>query len=193
MNHHFQSENWCSAEKNCDNRLDNSRYNEYYLGMSGRLRHELKQSKPFPSLEVEAYLNLVRTADLLMRGEAEVLKDGELSAPQYNILRILRGAAPAALACGEIGERMISRDPDITRLLDRLETRGLVERVRDTKDRRVVRARITSAGQDALAKLAQPMLDVHRRQLEHLGAKNLSRLVELLELAREPRGESKKV
>src|SRR5215467_1959891 len=87
--------------------------------------------------EEEAFLDLLRTTDLLSRGPAQVIKAEDLSATQYNVLRILRGA-PEGLACGEIGNRMITRDPDITRLLDRLEKRGLISRARDTKDRRMV-------------------------------------------------------
>lgn len=154
--------------------------------MGGRLKDELKQSKPFPSLEVEAVLNLVRTADLITRASTDLLKVAELSGAQYNILRILRGSAPNALACGEIGERMISRDPDITRLLDRLETRGLVKRVRDEADRRVVRARITEKGMQLAEKLTAPMLELHKRQLQHLGAQKLQTLVDLLEQVRDP-------
>src|SRR5665213_950857 len=95
--------------------------------------------------EEVAYLQLVRTADVLGRRLIGVLKDEELSSNQYNVLRILRGA-PDGLACGEIGDRMITRDPDITRLLDRLERRGLIERWRDERDRRVVMARIAPEG-----------------------------------------------
>lgn len=152
--------------------------------MAGRLKSELKQTKPFGSLEVEAYLNIIRTADQLAREQSEVMKVSELSAAQYNILRILRGASPAALACGEIGERMISRDPDITRLLDRLEARGLVTRVRDGKDRRVVRAKITAKGLGLIESLEKPMSEVLQKQLQHLGEAKLKTLIELLEEAR---------
>src|SRR5437879_1024551 len=95
--------------------------------------------------EEAAFLDLLRTTDMLSRGPAKVLKTEDLSATQYNVLRILRGAAEG-LACGEIASRMITRDPDITRLLDRLEKRGLISRRRETKDRRTVMARITPAG-----------------------------------------------
>src|SRR6202049_3943019 len=95
--------------------------------------------------EEAAFLELVRTTDLLSRGLVRVLKTEDLSATQYNVLRILRGA-PEGLLCGEIASRMITRDPDVTRLLDRLEKRGLISRCRETKDRRTVMARITQAG-----------------------------------------------
>src|ERR1700731_1690301 len=92
-----------------------------------------------------AFLDLQRTCDLLTRGPAQILKTEDLSPTQYNVLRILRGS-PDGLPCGEIANRMITRDPDITRLLDRLEKRGLISRWRESKDRRTVTARITPAG-----------------------------------------------
>src|SRR4029079_5455628 len=98
--------------------------------MAGRLQKEIQQTRPFGSLEEEAFLGLQRTADALARRAYDVLKPSGLSATQYNVLRILRGAGEAGLACGEIGERMITRDPDITRLLDRLEARHLIARAR---------------------------------------------------------------
>ena len=129
--------------------------------------------------EEEAFLDLLRTTDLLSRGPAQVFKAEDLSATQYNVLRILRGA-PEGLACGEIGNRMITRDPDITRLLDRLEKRGLIARERDAKDRRMVLARITSEGLELLARLDEPVHEAHRRQLGHLGRERLTQLSELL-------------
>jgi DNA-binding MarR family transcriptional regulator len=99
------------------------------------------------------------------------------------VLRILRGA-PEGLACSDIGARMISRDPDITRLLDRLEKRRFISRTRETKDRRMVVTRITQGGLEALARLDKPMHDVHRKQLGHLGRERLRNLTELLEACR---------
>jgi DNA-binding MarR family transcriptional regulator len=99
--------------------------------MARDLQSEIKQRKPFQVREEELYLNIVRTADLLGRKGVELLKEADLSPNQYNVLRILRGAGAEGLACGEIGERMVTRDPDITRLLDRLEKRELVKRSRD--------------------------------------------------------------
>jgi DNA-binding MarR family transcriptional regulator len=136
------------------------------------------------SPEEAALLDLVRTCDLLSRGPAQVLKREDLSVTQYNVLRILRGA-PEGLACGEIASRMITRDPDITRLLDRLEKRALISRCRETKDRRTVMARITPQGLKLLAGLDEPMQAVHRKQLGHLGRERLGTLAELLRLARE--------
>jgi DNA-binding MarR family transcriptional regulator len=134
--------------------------------------------------EEAALLDLVRTCDLLSRGPAQVLKREDLSGTQYNVLRILRGA-PEGLACGEIASRMITRDPDITRLLDRLEKRALISRCRETKDRRTVMARITPEGLKLLARLDEPIKEVHRKQLGHLGQERLRALAELLRLARE--------
>lgn len=133
--------------------------------------------------EEKAYLELLRTADQLSRRLAGVLKDEDLSSNQYNVLRILRGA-PKGLACGEIGDRMITRDPDITRLLDRLEQRGLIERWRDERDRRVVTGKITPEGLKLLSRMDDPVREAHRRELGHLGAKRLGQMVELLRAAR---------
>jgi len=129
--------------------------------------------------EEAAFLDLLRTTDLLSRGPAQVLRSEDLSATQYNVLRILRGA-PEGLACGEIARRMITRDPDITRLLDRLEKRGLISRCRETRDRRTVLARITADALKLLTRLDEPVQEVHRRQLGHLGRERLLALAELL-------------
>jgi DNA-binding MarR family transcriptional regulator len=129
------------------------------------------------------FLDLLRTTDMLSRGLNGVLKAEDLSATQYNVLRILRGS-PEGLPCGEIANRMITRDPDVTRLLDRLEKRGLISRSRETRDRRTVLARITPAGGKLLARLDKPVQDGHRRQLGHLGPRRLRDLSELLQEAR---------
>jgi DNA-binding MarR family transcriptional regulator len=131
------------------------------------------------SREEALFLELLRTTDMLSRRPAQLLKAADLSANQYNVLRILRGA-PDGLACGEIGNRMITRDPDITRLLDRLERRGLILRWRDANDRRTVLARITPEGLKLLAQLDEPVQEVHRKQLSHLGRERLRALAELL-------------
>jgi DNA-binding MarR family transcriptional regulator len=161
---------------------------KFAIAMARRLRDEIKQQKPFQSLEQEALLNVLRTADALMQGITAVLKPFKLSHSQYNVLRVLRGAGPEGLACREIGERMITRDPDITRLLDRLEARGLVVRTRDEEDRRVVMARITPEGLRLLEVLDQPIAEVDRRPLQHLGEQRLRTLIQLLESARERGG-----
>ncbi len=133
-------------------------------------------------------MNIQRTADALMQGVTAMLKPMGLSPTQYNVLRILRGAEPDGLACREIADRMITRDPDITRLLDRLEDRGLVARSRDRKDRRVITARITEKGLRLLDKLDGPVAAVHVDQLGHLGDEKLRSLIELLEAARTKAG-----
>src|SRR6266568_5953264 len=133
--------------------------------------------------EEAAFLDLLRTTDMLSRPLAQVLKTEDVSATQYNVLRILRGA-PEGLPCGEIASRMITRDPDITRLLDRLEKRSLISRCRETKDRRTVMARITPEGLKLLARLDEPVHSGHRRQLGHLGRERLRLLTELLRVAR---------
>jgi DNA-binding MarR family transcriptional regulator len=133
--------------------------------------------------EEATFLDLLRTTDMLSRGLVRVLKTEDLSATQYNVLRILRGAQEG-LTCGEIASRMITRDPDITRLLDRLEKRGLISRCRETKDRRTVMARITPDGLKLLARLDEPVQEAHRKQLGRLGRERLRTLTELLQLAR---------
>lgn len=142
-----------------------------------------EKGKPRSSPEEAAFLDLLRTCDLLSRGPAQLLKSEDLSPNQYNVLRILRGA-PEGLPCGEIANRMITRDPDITRLLDRLEKRELISRCRETKDRRMVMARISPRGLKLLAQLDEPVQEIHRKQLGHLGRETLARLGQLLANAR---------
>ena len=153
--------------------------------MSPKLKDEIKQGKPFESLQAEVFLNLMRTADVLLRGQEAILKLAGLSATQYNVLRILRGAGEQGLCCREVGERMIARDPDITRLVDRLERRGFLARSRDNRDRRVITVRITPAGLKVLKDLDGPMAEYNRRLLSHMDKGDLRKLVELLEAARE--------
>src|SRR3984893_5094943 len=139
--------------------------------------------RPEGSAEEAAYLDLLRTADVLTRGAIGVLKAEDLSTTHYNVLRILRGS-PQGLTCGEIASRMITRDPDITRVLDRMEKRGLISRCRETKDRRMVMARITPHGLKLLARLDEPVQTAHRKQLGHLGRGRLRALTELLCVSR---------
>ena len=152
--------------------------------MSGKLAGEIKQTKPFGSAEEEALLNLMRTASVLEGAETAALKPYDLSLPQYNILRILRGAGSKGLACQEIAERMITRDPDVTRLLDRLEARALVQRARSIEDRRVVVTKIAEAGVRLLASLDAGLKDLPGKLLGHMGEKRLRALIGLLERAR---------
>ncbi len=140
--------------------------------------------RPLRAPEVEAYVNLLRAADALARGVEQLLGSAGLTGAQYNVLRILRGAGGEGLACREIGERIITRDPDITRLLDRLEARKLITRARDRRDRRVMAVRITREALRILKKLDGPVLQLHRRQLRHLGTRKLAALNRLLQEAR---------
>jgi DNA-binding MarR family transcriptional regulator len=135
------------------------------------------------SPEEEAFLDLLRTADVLTRGADWVLKAQNLSQTQYNVLRILRGA-PQGLPCGEIASRMITRDPDVTRLLDRMKKRGLISRSRESRDRRLVLARITPEGLKLVNLLDEPVQKIHRKQLGHMGKDRLQALAELLTAAR---------
>jgi len=149
-----------------------------------KLAGEIQQSQPFESLETEALLNLQRTWDEMRRQSILPLKPHGLTGPQYNVLRILRGAEPDGLPCSEIGKRMVSHDPDITRLLKRLDRLGLTRQRRDLRDRRVVHTRITETGLQRL-KVLDPLVKKGAKQaLGHLGAGKLSTLIELLEEAR---------
>lgn len=154
--------------------------------MSGLLQHEIKQSKPFADARLEAYLNLVRTADLLQRAVDHLLRPHAVSAAQYNVLRILRGAGEAGLPVGEIGTRLVSQDPDVTRLVDRLEKRAWVERLRGSDDRRVVRVRITAAGMAFLdhCDLDRQRHQAHQSTLGRLDDTELDTLIALCERIR---------
>ncbi|HEX7154239.1 MAG TPA: MarR family transcriptional regulator [Thermoanaerobaculia bacterium] len=149
--------------------------------MAGRLKRELKQKRPFSSLQEEVVLSLLRTADHVIVPLNALLRTADLSQSQYNVLRILRGAGDDGLACGEISERMVRRDPDLTRLLDRLDGRGLVTRTRDARDRRIVRATITADGLELLASLDAPVVDAVKGALSHIPSERLRTLLELLE------------
>lgn len=151
--------------------------------MTDRLRRELKQRRPFSSVHEEVVLSVVRTADALVQPFAEVLRGVNLSLSQYNVLRILRGAEDE-LPCGEISERMVRRDPDLTRLLDRLEARGLIERSRGKADRRKVLAKITNDGLDVLRRLDEPIREATVQAVGHMPAARLKELAVLLDEAR---------
>jgi DNA-binding MarR family transcriptional regulator len=150
------------------------------------LRREIKQAKPFQSLEQEAMLNLERTTAVLSHAIAEALKPHGITPTQYNVLRILRGAGTPGLCRNEVRDRLVSQVPDVTRLLDRLEEAGLIERSRDAADRRLVTTRITAKGQQMLRELDAPVVEMHRRQLGHMTREQLRTLIELLGVAREP-------
>jgi DNA-binding MarR family transcriptional regulator len=156
--------------------------------MPRTLREELKQTKPFGSAEQEALLSIERTAAVFRHRLGEELKQFGVTPTQFNVLRILRGAGPAGLCRNEIRDRLVSQVPDVTRLLDRLETMGYVERERDEEDRRLVTTRITAAGRDLLASLDAPMVEEHRRRLGHMSETQLRTLADLLADARSGAG-----
>ncbi len=153
--------------------------------MRKSIQAEIHQSKPFSSLEEEALIALQRTADRLQWRLSEMLKAHGLSPTQYNALRILRGARDEGRACSEIADRMVNRDPDITRLVDRLERRGLVVRSREGRDRRVITTRITPAGLELLQTLDRPIEEFNQKMLGPMGEQQLQTLIRLLESARE--------
>lgn len=130
-------------------------------------------------LEQQAFVAMERAADLLMRDLAVLLKSHGVTPPQYNVLRILRGARPKALSCSEVASQMINHAPDMTRLFDRLEGVRLIERSRQAEDRRVVRVTITDAGLKLLATLDSPVRVLHQKQFGALGKEKTERLVEL--------------
>jgi DNA-binding MarR family transcriptional regulator len=152
--------------------------------MRRRLKDEIRQSKPFSSDAEEAFLNMHRTSAVLIREFDLLLKPFGLTSTQYNVLRILRGAGPEGLLCRQVGERMVAPDPDITRMLDRLEKRGLILRARDSRDRRAIFTRITGDGLSLLEKLDEPAKGFHRQRLAHLDKGRLRSLIELLESVR---------
>jgi len=152
--------------------------------MSPSLSREIGQTRPFSSTAEEAHLSVMRTAEVLARGVVELLREYGLTATQYNVLRILRGGPGEGMPCSAIGERMITFESDITRLLDRLQKLGWVERERATDDRRVVLSRITEAGLALLARLDEPVKELHLQRLAGLDEEELRQLIGLLERAR---------
>ena len=151
-----------------------------------KLQAEIKKQRPFESPAEEAYLNLIRTYGVLEVDFARLFKQHGISEPKYNVLRILRGAGGDGLPSLEIVARMITRVPDVTRIVDRLETQGLVKRERTAADLRVVLVSITKKGLDLIAKLDEPIRQLHCRQLQHLSKAELAELSRLLEKARIP-------
>jgi DNA-binding MarR family transcriptional regulator len=144
------------------------------------LHAELRLNRAFRNMAEEAMLSVYRTSEVLVRGTVELLRPYGLTATQYNVLRILRGAEEDGLPCSEIGARMVTHEPDVTRLLDRLQRMGYVERERATTDRRVVLTRITASGLELLARLDDPVNDLDQRRMGVLSEAELATLVELL-------------
>ena len=153
--------------------------------VAGRILKELQQTKPCRTIEEELFLNLQRTADAMMQQVMDVLRPVGLSPTQYNILRILRGAASDGVTCKEIGTRMITRDPDITRLVDRLERRNLLTRNRAKEDRRFVSIRITEEGLALLKQLDPPVEDKLVSIMRHMEKDRLRAMIELHEQIRD--------
>jgi len=153
--------------------------------MSPSLLQDLRQSKPFSSLQQEAHLSVVRTASALTDRVEDLLKPYGISSTQYNVLRILRGAGDEGLCRNELRDRMLTRMPDMTRLLDRMEDAGLVTRARERDDRRMVLTRITPRGLELLGELDRPMTELHRGQLASLTDEQLRSLIDLLRVVRE--------
>ncbi|HEU4565998.1 MAG TPA: MarR family transcriptional regulator [Gemmatimonadaceae bacterium] len=147
---------------------------------TGRTRRAGGRASPFETPQLHAFDLLLRTASELDQQVARLLKPAAVTPAQYNVLRILRGAGGAGLPCGEISERLVRHDPDVTRLLDRLEAQGFVARSRDSEDRRVVIARITGKGVELLDSLGESIAALHARQFGALGRDDFRALVALL-------------
>lgn len=157
----------------------------YKLSMSRSLQHQLKKKHPFILPEEEVNLNIQRTFGVLMGPSHKLFKKHKLSPPLYNILRILRGVGSDGLPCSHIGGRMVTREPDVTRLIDRLEQAGWVKRDRSTEDRRVVTITLTAVGRKLVDKLDGPIADLHRDTLGHLTKREMVELNRLLVKARQ--------
>lgn len=150
------------------------------------LKHEIQQNVPFVNLEEEALLNLVRTSDLLQRALQHKARDWGITTTQYNVLRILRGSQPTGLQCAAIGARMLTAEPDITRLLARLKVQKLIKQHRDHNDRRVVWTQISEAGLKLLGEMDPLITRLPKELIGHMSEAGLKELIRLLELARTP-------
>lgn len=153
--------------------------------MANRSLEEIKQTVPFASQPQEAALNIMRTADLLERGLDQVVRRHGTTSAQYNVLRILRGAGARGLHCSAVAERMITAEPDITRLLVRMEGLGLLVRRRDSRDRRMVTAIATKRGLQLLDHVEIPLRELQARQFALLSAAEIGGLIAVLEKTRE--------
>src|ERR1700744_6638827 len=142
---------------------------------------EKPQKRRSGDLEEQAVLNVLRTAEVLNQQAELFLKAFGLTRTQYNVLRILRGADADGMPCSQLADRMIARDPDITRLIDRMQSNGLVERARSCTDRRVVNTRITPKALTLIGEIDQPLQELLRSKLGRLGKSNLAQLIDLLQ------------
>jgi DNA-binding MarR family transcriptional regulator len=148
--------------------------------MTGSLKKEIKQNKPFRSINEEAALNLVRTSAVMWDRFEQLLKPHGITGAQYNVLRILHGAGSAGLCRNEIRDRMLSRMPDMTRMLDRMEDAGLVVRQRMGEDRRMVNTELSPKGRRILEKLDAAVQEEHEKRFGHLGEARLRSLINTL-------------
>jgi MarR family transcriptional regulator, organic hydroperoxide resistance regulator len=155
--------------------------------MPSRLEQEIKQKRPFARRSSEALVSILRTAAMLDHAVNDALKPHGITATQYNVLRILRGAGKRGLCGREVGERLISRVPDVSRLLDRMDALGLMTRERDAADRRHVTARITPKGLRLLLQVQPALEEIERQRTEHLDPDALRALIETLDAVRTPR------
>jgi DNA-binding MarR family transcriptional regulator len=153
--------------------------------VAGKIQSELRQSKAIKHPSEEAALNILRTSDVLTRVITELLKPSGLSPTQYNVLRILRGAGTEGICCKEIGDRLITRDPDVTRLIDRLEKRSLLVRVRGKEDRRYVTIHLSPEGLNLVNRLDEPVNDLSRKLMRNIHTGDIKVLIDLLERVRE--------
>ncbi len=152
--------------------------------MAGRLQDEIKQSKPFGSLQQEAVLSMARTTAVLTRAWEQFLRGYGITLTQYNVLRILRGAGPGGLCRHEVASRLVTEVPDVSRLLDRMMHAGLLTRTRGVEDRRMVKACITDRGLAILEELDRPSFTLPQKQMAHMTETDLRTLIQLLDAAR---------
>lgn len=162
--------------------------NTYHGRMTIRLEDEIRQSRPFTSLAQAAHLGVARTAAVLDHAVSEALRPHGITPTQFNVLRILRGAAAAGMCRREVRERMVTPVPDATRLLDRMEAAGLIQRARDGEDRRFVTTRISAQGRRLVDRLDEPMRELHERHFGHLAVAELEQLIDLLGRVRQALG-----
>ena len=148
------------------------------------LKEEIAQSQAFSSAEEEALLNLLRTADCLQRAMQRMIRPWGVTLTQYNVLRILRGAQPRGLTCTAVGDRMITAEPDITRLLARLKSLKLIRQQRDKHDKRVIWTQISPTGLALLNESDNAVQQYPRELVGHLDKTQLADLILLLEQAR---------
>ena len=152
--------------------------------MPTNVRAQIRQTKPFSTPEAEAFVTLLRAAYELETELTDMLREFDVTRPQFNVLRILRGAGERGLPSGDIGARMVTHDSDITRLIDRMESRGLVTRERSAEDRRVVTVVLSAKGRSLVDSLDEPVRELHARQFAQLSKADVKTLVAMLEKTR---------